>query len=169
MITEQLRDNASKRCKCGFSNLARGAARRDGGLFGLGLPQQARETFPEGFATVLLPNLVGRTGIRRDEVTPLRLIMPIIQYFIIQAGTEQYGGNRIWSAVLSIKPRTDECLVVTRVKFTGQRWPQPSMSGPFRPVYLDVKGEQSVEQLGLAIKMMLAEPSARSLFAAVFE
>jgi hypothetical protein len=41
MITEQLRDNASKRCKCGFSNLARGAARRDSGLFGLGLQQQA--------------------------------------------------------------------------------------------------------------------------------
>jgi hypothetical protein len=95
--------------------------------------------------------------------------MPIIQYFIIQAGTEQYGDNRISSAVLSIKPRTDECLVVIRVKFTGRRWPQPSMSGPFRPVYPDVKGEQSVEQLGLAIKMMLAEPSARSLFAAVFE
>jgi hypothetical protein len=57
---------------------------------------------------------------RRDEVTPLRRIVPIIQYFIIQAGAEQYGGNLISSAVLSIKPRTDECLVVTRVKFTGQ-------------------------------------------------
>jgi hypothetical protein len=45
IITEQLRDNASKRCKGGFSNLARGAARRGSGLFGLGLPQQAREPF----------------------------------------------------------------------------------------------------------------------------
>jgi hypothetical protein len=26
-------------------------------------------------------------------------------------------------------------------KVTGQRWPQHSMSGPFRQVYLDVKGE----------------------------
>jgi hypothetical protein len=83
-------------------------------------------------------------------------IVPIIQYFVIQAGTEQYGGKRISSAVL---PRTCKCLVV----------PQPSMPGPFRLVYLDVKGEQSLEQLGLAIKMMLAEPAARSLFAAVFE
>jgi hypothetical protein len=45
VIPEQLRDNASKRCKCGFSNLARGAARRDSGLFGACLPQQAREPF----------------------------------------------------------------------------------------------------------------------------
>ena len=41
------------------------------------------------------------------------------------------------------------------------------MPGPFRQVYLDVKGEQSIEQLRLAIKMMLAEPAARYLFAAV--
>jgi hypothetical protein len=54
-------------------------------------------------------------------------------------------------------------------KVTGQRWPQPSMPGPFRRVYLDVKGEQSIEQLGLAIKMMLAEPAAWNLFAAVLE
>ncbi len=54
-------------------------------------------------------------------------------------------------------------------KITGQRWPQPSMAGPFRQVYLDVKREQSIEQLGLAIKMMLAEPAARNLFAAVLE
>src|SRR5215469_7660936 len=46
-----------------------------------------------------------------------------------------------------------------------QRWPQDSMPSPFRQVYLDVKGEQSLEQLGLAIKMMLAEPAARYLFA----
>jgi hypothetical protein len=54
-------------------------------------------------------------------------------------------------------------------KVTGQRWPQPSMPGPFRQVYLDVKGEQSIEQLRLAIKMMLAEPAARKFFAAVLE
>ena len=54
-------------------------------------------------------------------------------------------------------------------KVTGPRWPQPSMPSPFRQVYLDVKGEQSIEQLRLAIKMMLAEPAVRNLFAAVFE
>ena len=43
------------------------------------------------------------------------------------------------------------------------------MPGPFRQAYLDVKGEQSIEQLGLAIKMMLAEPAARYLFAAVLK
>jgi hypothetical protein len=43
------------------------------------------------------------------------------------------------------------------------------MPGPFRQAYLDVKGEQSLEQLGLAIKMMLAKPAARNLFAAVLE
>jgi len=40
---------------------------------------------------------------------------------------------------------------------------------PFRQVYLDVKGEQSIEQLCLAIRMMLAEPAARNLFGAVLE
>jgi hypothetical protein len=54
-------------------------------------------------------------------------------------------------------------------KVTGQRWPQPSMPSPFRQGYLDVKGEQSIEQLRLAIKMMLAEPAARKFFAAVLE
>jgi hypothetical protein len=43
------------------------------------------------------------------------------------------------------------------------------MPAPFRQVYLDVKGEQSIEQLGLAIKTMLTEPAARYLFAAVLE
>src|SRR5262249_15386552 len=52
---------------------------------------------------------------------------------------------------------------------TQRHGPQPSMPGPFRQAYLDVKGEQSLEQLGLAIKMKLAEPAARYLFAAVFE
>jgi hypothetical protein len=47
--------------------------------------------------------------------------------------------------------------------------PQPSMPGPFRQVYLDVKGEQPIEQLRLAIKMMVAETAARNLFAAVLE
>src|SRR5262249_8238669 len=51
----------------------------------------------------------------------------------------------------------------------GKSGPQPSMPGLFRQAYLDVKGEQSLEQLGLAIKMMLAEPAARYLFAAVLE
>jgi hypothetical protein len=54
-------------------------------------------------------------------------------------------------------------------KVTGQRWPQPSMPSPFRQIYLDVKGEQSIEQLGLTIKMMLAEPAARNLFGALLE
>src|SRR6516164_5816596 len=44
-----------------------------------------------------------------------------------------------------------------------------SLPGPFRQAYLDVKGEQSLEQLGLAIKMMLAEPAARYLFPAVLK
>ena len=43
------------------------------------------------------------------------------------------------------------------------------MPGPLRQVYLDVKGEQSLEQLGFAIEMMLAEPAARYLFAAVLK
>jgi hypothetical protein len=43
------------------------------------------------------------------------------------------------------------------------------MPGSFRRVYVDVKGKQSVEQLGLAIRILLAEPAARNLFAAVFE
>jgi hypothetical protein len=54
-------------------------------------------------------------------------------------------------------------------KVTGQRWPQPSMPSPFRQIHLDVKGEQSIEQLGLTIKMMLAEPAARNLFVALLE
>jgi hypothetical protein len=74
-------------------------------------------------------------------------LCPIIQYFVVQAGKERYGGKRISSAVL---PRSCNCLVV----------PQASMSGPFRAVYVDVEGEQSLEQLGLPIKMMLAEPAA---------
>jgi hypothetical protein len=40
---------------------------------------------------------------------------------------------------------------------------------PLPTGHLDVKGEQSIEQLGLAIKMMLAEPAARYLFAAVLK
>jgi hypothetical protein len=47
--------------------------------------------------------------------------------------------------------------------------PQASMLGSFRPVYVDLKGEQSLEQLGLAIKMMPAESAARNFFTAVFE
>jgi hypothetical protein len=43
------------------------------------------------------------------------------------------------------------------------------MPGSFRPVYVDVKGEQSLEQLGLAVKMMPAESAARNFFTAVFE
>jgi hypothetical protein len=43
------------------------------------------------------------------------------------------------------------------------------MPGSSRPVCVDVKGKQSLEQLGLAIKMLLADPVARNLFAAVFE
>jgi hypothetical protein len=37
------------------------------------------------------------------------------------------------------------------------------MPSPLRQVYLDVKGKQSIEQLGLAIKMMFTEPAARNL------
>src|SRR6266404_2964337 len=65
------------------------------------LPHQARGTFLEHLATILLPNSVARGRISRDEVIPLCRIVPIIQYFVIQAGTEQYGGKRISSAVLS--------------------------------------------------------------------
>jgi len=42
------------------------------------------------------------------------------------------------------------------------------MPGPFRQTYLNFKGEQSIEQLCLAIKM-LAEPAAWKFFAAVLE
>jgi hypothetical protein len=58
-------------------------------------------TFLEQLATILLPNSVARAGIRRDEVIPPRRVVPLIQYFVTQAGTEQYGGERISSAVLS--------------------------------------------------------------------
>ena len=43
------------------------------------------------------------------------------------------------------------------------------MPSLFRQVYLDIKGEQAIEQRGLAIKMMLAEPAAENLFAAVLK
>jgi hypothetical protein len=125
----------------------------------LGFTTACPGAFLEQLATILLPNSVARGRISRDEVIPLCRIVPIIQYFVIQAGTEQYGGKRISSAVLLIKPRTCKCLV----------GPQPSMPGPFRQIYLDVKGEQSIEQLRLAIKMMLAVPAARNLSAAVLE
>ena len=77
-------------------------------------------------------------------------------------------------APLGPRQRSDRCsahhsILTPRFVVTGQSWPQPSMPGPFRQVYLDVKGEQSIEQLCLAIKMMLAEPAARNLFAAVLE
>jgi hypothetical protein len=51
--------------------------------------------FLEQLATILLPNSVAQSRMRRDEVIPLRRIVPIIQYFLIQAGTGQYGGKRI--------------------------------------------------------------------------
>ena len=73
-------------------------------------------------------------------------------------------GQQISSAVLSTKRRICKCLVGP-----AENHGQPSMPGPFRPVYLDVKGEQSLEQLSLAIKMMLAEPAPRNLFTAMFE
>ena len=73
-----------------------------------------------------------------------------------------------YKSILVSKPRTGKRLVGP-VDSRGRRWPQPSMPGPFRQAYLDVKGEQSLEQLGLAIKMMLAEPAARYLFAAVLK
>jgi hypothetical protein len=69
-------------------------------------------------------------------VIPLHRIVPINQDFGIQAGTERYGGKRISSAVLSIKPRTCKCLGAR-----GSVGPEHSMPGPFRQVYLDVKGE----------------------------
>jgi hypothetical protein len=66
-------------------------------------------------------------------------------------------------------PRAAGPLDVGKAQVTGQHWPQPSMPSPFRQIYLDVKGEQSIEQLGLTIKMMLAEPAARNLFGALLE
>ena len=75
------------------------------------------------------------------------------------------GGKRISSSVLSIMP-ANASSGPWRV---GGCWPQPSMPGPFRQAYLDVKGEQSLEQLDLAIKMMLAEPTARYLFPPVLK
>jgi hypothetical protein len=75
----------------------------DGMLLGirLGFTTACPRTFLEQLATILLPNSVARGRIRRDEMIPMRRIVPIIQYFVIQAGTEQYEGKRISSAVLS--------------------------------------------------------------------
>jgi hypothetical protein len=39
------------------------------------------------------------------------------------------------------------------------------MPNTFRKVYADIEREQSIEQLGLAIKMVLPEPAVRHLFA----
>ena len=57
-----------------------------------------------------------------------------------------------------------KCLVGPS-KVTGQRWRQPSMPSTFRKVYADIEREQSIEQLGLAIKMVLPEPAVRHVFA----
>jgi hypothetical protein len=45
---------------------------------------------------------IGPGADRIIELLRLRRIVSIIQYFVIRAGTEQYGGKRISSAVLSI-------------------------------------------------------------------
>ena len=100
-----------------------------------------------------------------------RHVRPI---FAIQINTCQDRTKRVGAAVNKFRVRCFQSSLALQMprgpgKVTGQRWPQPSMPGPFRQVYLDVKGEQSIEQLGLAIKMMLAEPAARNLFAAVLE
>jgi len=57
------------------------------GPLALPLTTTCPRTFLEQFATVLVPNLVGRAGIRRDEVTPLRRIVAIIQYRPVQNDT----------------------------------------------------------------------------------
>jgi hypothetical protein len=83
-------------------------------LLGKTLDGIAGDAQKRKLATILLPNSVARGRIRRDEVTPLRQIVPTIQYFVIQVGTKEYGGKRISSAVLLIKPRTCKCLVGPR-------------------------------------------------------
>src|SRR5262245_57138025 len=70
--------------------------------------------------------------------------------------------------VLSTKPRTCKCLVGP-VESQGVALAAAFNAGPLPTGLPDVKGEQSLEQLGLAIKMMLAEPTARYLFAAVLK
>src|SRR5262249_17745672 len=90
--------------------------------------------------------------------------------FTIQINTRQDRTNANKFRVRSFQPSLAPANASSDPwKVRGRRWPQPSMPGPFRQAYLDVKGEQSLEQLGLAIKMMLAEPAARHLFAAVLE
>ena len=59
----------------------------------------------------MLPNSVARGRIRRDEVIPLRRIVPIIQYFVIQPGTEQYGGKRIRKPLLYPAELRDHALL----------------------------------------------------------
>ena len=44
-----------------------------------------------------------------------------------------------------------------------------SMPGALQRIYCNVEGQQSIEQGRLAVKMMLAEPIAWHLFAAMFE
>jgi len=70
--------------------------------------------------------------------------------------------------VLSTKPRTCKRLV-GRVESHGTALAAAFNAEAPLTRLLDVKGEQSLEQLGLAIKMMLAEPAARYLFAAVLK
>ena len=116
----------------------------------------------------MVTNTGPRADIERDGTARAADFRNTNQHLSEQNETGRNGYQQISSAVLLIKPRTCKCLVGPG-KVTGPRWPQPSMPGPFRQVYLDVKGEQSIEQLRLAIKMMLAEPAARKFFAAVLE
>jgi hypothetical protein len=76
------------------------------------------------------------------------------------------GNNSIRQALLNQRSAVNR---LARLHLQMPDVPQPLMPGSFRPVYMDLKGKQSLEQLGLAIKMLLAEPAARSLFAAVFK
>src|SRR5262249_5277981 len=105
------------------------------------------------------------SGIERDGSIRAADFRNTNQHLSGQNKTGRCGRQQISSAVLLTLQMPGR----TRVKSRGPRWPQPSMPGPFRQVYLDVKGEQSIEQLRLAIKMMLAEPAARKFFAAVLE
>src|SRR6516162_8798929 len=72
----------------------------------------------------------------------------------IQINTRQDRTKRIETAANKFRVRCLQLSLAPANASLGP-WrdrPQPSMPGPSRQAYLDVKGEQSLEQLGLAIK-----------------
>jgi hypothetical protein len=113
----------------------------------------------------MVTNTGPRAAIERDETARPAAFPNTNQHLRGQNKTSRNGHQQISSAVLSPSSNASS----DPGKVTGQRWPQPSMPSRLRQIYLDVKGEQSIEQLGLTIKMMLAEPAARNLFGAVLE